>query len=164
MSAADGDAGWKALPVAAVGALYVNGIQRFVRENLVMFFGAGTGFAALDSLGWREFALFVALALSIGLLIAVIYHRRFRYQVDGEAVRVRQGLFEQKELKVRFERVQNIGFSQPIYLRPFGLTRVQLETPGAAQTEVRLPGIRTAEAEAIRDRISGRAGAVPFTD
>jgi len=149
---------WKALPVSAIGALYINGIQRFVRENLIAFFGAGTGFAVSDSLGWREFGLGAGLVLLAGLLIAMIYHRRFRYRVDEDSVRVRKGLFEQQELKVRFQRVQNVGFSQPIYLRPLGLIRVTLETPGAAQTEVSLPGIASGEATALRDLISGATG------
>ena len=89
---------WKALPVSAIGALYINGIQRFVRENLIAFFGAGTGFAVSDSLGWREFGLGAGLVLLAGLLIAMIYHRRFRYRVDEDSVRVRKGLFEQQEL------------------------------------------------------------------
>ncbi|MCA1780389.1 MAG: PH domain-containing protein [Xanthomonadaceae bacterium] len=146
---------WRALPAVAVGALYIAGVQRFVRENLVVFLGAGTGFAISDSLGLREFVLIALLILFMGVLVAVIYHRRFRYKVADHAVHVRQGLFEQKELKVRFERVQNIVLSQPFYLKPFGLTRLSLETPGAAQTEVSLPGIGTAEAHEIRDRVSG---------
>jgi len=149
------DASWKALPVAAVVALYVTGIQRFVRENLVAFFGAGTGFAISDALGWREFGLGALLILLVGLLIALIYHRRFRYRFDDDAVRVRKGLMEQHELKVRLERIQNVGFSQPLYLKPLRLVRVTLETPGAAQTEVNLPGISLDEAAALRDRVSG---------
>mgnify|MGYP006283733355 CR=1 FL=1 len=157
--------GWRALPVTAVGALYVRGIQRFVRENLLAFAGAGTGFAVSDALGWAEFAGIALLILLGGLLIALIYHRRFRYRTDDAAVRVRQGLFERKELKVRFERVQNVGFSQPVYLKPFALTRVTLETPGAAQTEVELPGIATDEALALRDEINGvRGSATPGRD
>jgi len=151
---------WRALPISAVAALYVTGIQRFVRENLIAFFGAGTGFAVSESLGWREFVLAAGLVLLVGLLIAVIYHRRFRYRVDDDSVRVRKGLFEQQELKVRFERIQNVGFSQPIYLRPLGLVRVTLETPGAVHTEVSLPGIAAGEAVALRNRVSGIVGSM----
>lgn len=150
----DPHSAWKALPVAAVAALYISGVQRFIRENLVVFFGAGTGFAISDSLGWREFGLGATAALLVGLLIAMIYHRRFRYRLDEDSVRVRKGLLEQQELKVRLERIQNIGFSQPLYLKPLGLVRVTLETPGAAQSEVNLPGIALDEATALRDRIS----------
>ena len=154
------DSSWKALPVSAVAALYVTGIQRFVRENLIAFLGAGTGFAISDALGWREFGLGAILILLVGLLIALIYHRRFRYRFDDDAVRVRKGLMEQQELKVRLERIQNVGFSQPLYLKPLRLVRVTLETPGAAQTEVNLPGILLDEAVALRDRVSGVSGSV----
>ena len=145
---------WQSLPGAAVAALYVNGVQKFVRENLIAFFGAGTGFAISDALGWRELGLGLALLLLIGLLMAVVYHRRFRYSIDDDAVRVRKGLFEQQEIKVRLERVQNVGFSQPLYLRPMGLVRVSLETPGAARTEVELPGIPIDEARSLRDLVA----------
>lgn len=146
---------WRALPVAAVAALYVNGVQRFLRENLFAFTGAGTGIALSDALGWREFLAITALVLLVGLLLALIYHRRFRYRIDTESIRVRQGLLERTELEVRFERVQNIGFSQPFYLRPLRLRRVTLETPGAAQTEVQLPGIAEEEALALRELVDG---------
>jgi len=162
-TASDDD--WRALPAAAIAALYINGVQRVIRENLFVFFGAGTGFAVSDALGLRELIGTVILVALGGLLVALIYHRRFRYRVDEDAVRVRQGLFEQKELKVRFERVQNIGMSQPVYLRPVKLVRLTLETPGAAQTEVRLPGIPRTEAESLRERIASvrkqRPEAVP---
>ncbi|MDX1626018.1 MAG: PH domain-containing protein [Wenzhouxiangellaceae bacterium] len=157
-----GDAGddWRRLPIAAVGALYVSGLVKLVRENLFVFAGAGTGFAVSDSLGWDELR-WVAGGLALGgLVVAAVYHRRFRYLVDDEAMRVRSGLLEQKEIKVRFERVQNIGFSQPLYLKPLKLTRLSLQTPGASQTEVTLPGIATAEAEQLRARISGFSHAV----
>lgn len=151
----DSDASWKALPVSAVAALYITGIQRFVRENLFAFVGAGTGFAISDALGWREFVLGAMLVLLAGLLIALIYHRRFRYRFDDDAVRVRKGFMERQELKVRLDRIQNVGFSQPLYLKPLGLVRVTLETPGAAQAEVNLPGILLAEAADLRDRVAG---------
>lgn len=154
-------AAWRALPVAAVAALYVHGVQKFVRENLFVFAGAGTGFAVSERLGWYELGLALAALLLIGLLVAVVYHRRFRYRGDAAAMRVRQGLFEQKELKVGFERVQNVAFSQPFWMRPLRLVRVSLETPGAAQTEVRLPGIPVDEAVAIRDRVAAVQAAAP---
>ena len=154
---------WKRLPNSAVAAMYISGAQKAVRENLFLFFGAGTGAFVSDSFGLREIGMIAGVLLLIGLLVTLIYHRRFRFQVLGDAIRVRKGLLEIKELKVRFERVQNVAFSQPLYLKPLGLTRVNLETPGAAQTEVELPGIPNDEALALRDRVSGaqRSGNAP---
>lgn len=146
--------GWQHLPVAAIVTLYISGLQKFVRENLFLFFGAGTGFALSDWFGLRELLLVGGFLLLGGLLIAMIYHRRFQYQVDEQHIRVRSGFFEQKELKVPFERVQTTGMSQPIYMKPLGLTRFTLQTPGASITEVALPGMPSHEAEALRDQIA----------
>jgi putative membrane protein len=146
---------WRALPHSAVAALYISGVQKAVRENLFLFFGAGTGALLSDSFGLREAGLVGGGVLLIGLLVTLVYHRRFRFLLLDDAIRVRKGLFEQTELKVRFERVQNVAFSQPLYLKPIGLTRVKLETPGAAQTEVELPGIPTSDAVELRQWIAG---------
>lgn len=151
---------WERLPTAAVIAMYISGAQKAVRENLFVFIGGGTGALVSDALGLREIALIAGGLLLIGLLVTLIYHRRFRFLIADDAIRVRKGLFEIKELKVRFERVQNVAFSQPVYLKPMGLIRVNLETPGAAQTEVELPGIPQADALSLRERVSGVHGVV----
>ncbi len=145
---------WRGLPRLAVAALYISGVQKAVRENLFIFFGAGAGAFLSDSFGLREAGLIGGGLLLLGLLVTLIYHRRFRFLLLDDAIRVRKGLFEQTELKVRFERVQNVAFSQPLYLKPIGLTRVKLETPGAAQTEVELPGIPTSDAIELRQWIA----------
>lgn len=155
----DGD--WRRLPTAAVAAMYVSGAQKAVRENLFVFIGGGTGAFVSDAFGLREIGLVVSGLLLIGLLATLIYHRRFRFRIADGAIRVRKGLLEIKELKVRFERVQNVAFSQPLYLKPLGLTRVNLETPGAAQTEVELPGIPNRDALALRDLVAGAHRSLP---
>ena len=153
-SAPPEDDDWQRLPKSAVVTMYINGIQKFVRDNILVFFGAGTGFALSDAFGLRELVLIGGLLLLAGLLIALIYHRRFQYRIDEKNIRVRKGFFERKELKVPFDRVQTTGMSQPIYMKPLGLTRFTLQTPGAAITEVALPGIPFTQAEALRDRIA----------
>lgn len=148
---------WQRLAPMALLFLVINGGARFVRENLYAFAGAGAGFAFLDRLGLREFLLGGLLVLLVGILIAVIYHRRFRFRIEGDAIRLRRGIIENKDLRIRFARVQNVGLSQPFYFRPFGLVRFTLETPGAESTEVSLPGVSRDLALALRDHIA-RAG------
>lgn len=146
---------WQRLAPMSLLFLIVSGSLKFIRENLFMFAGAGAGFAFLDRLGVREFFLIAGAGLLIAVLVALIHYRRFRFRIEENALRVRRGLLETKDLRVRFARVQNVGLNQPIYFRPFGLVRFQLETPGAESTEVELPGIREDLALALRDRIAG---------
>jgi putative membrane protein len=150
---------WQRLAPMALLFLIINGGAKFVRENLYAFAGAGVGFAFLDKLGLREFVLGGLVLLLGAVLIATIYHRRFRFRIEGDAIRVRRGLIENKDLRIRFARVQNVGLSQPIYFRPFGLVRFTLETPGAESTEVALPGISRELALTLRDHIARHGGA-----
>ncbi|MFW5927043.1 MAG: PH domain-containing protein [Wenzhouxiangella sp.] len=149
---------WQHLAPMALVFLIVNGGAKFVRENLFLFAGAGAGFAFLDRLGFREFLLGGLVALLGAVVAAMIYHRRFRFRVEGDAIRLRRGIIENKDLRVRFARIQNVGLSQPIYFRPFGLVRFTVETPGAETTEVSLPGISRELARALRDHIARHGG------
>ncbi|WP_376690814.1 PH domain-containing protein [Wenzhouxiangella sp. EGI_FJ10409] len=150
---------WQRLAPMALLFLVLNGGAKFIRENLYVFAGAGVGFAFLDRLGLREFVLGGLLALLVAILIGTIYHRRFRFRIEGDAIRVRRGIIENKDLRIRFARVQNVGLSQPFYFRPFGLVRFTLETPGAESTEVSLPGVSRDLALALRDHIALAGGA-----
>lgn len=146
---------WQRLAPLALLFLVLAGIQKFIRENLFLILGAGAGAAFIDWMGLRELLLGITGVLLIILIVALIYHRRFRFCLTDDAVLVRSGLIHRKELRVRFARVQNVQLGQPFYFRPFNLVRFSLETPGAAQKEVELPGIQRELAETLRDRISG---------
>ena len=152
---------WQQLAPLALLFLVLAGIQKFIRENLFLILGAGAGAAFLDWMGLRELLLGGIGVLLIILIVALIYHRRFRFCMVDDAILVRSGLIHRKELRVRFARVQNVQLGQPFYFRPFDLVRFSLETPGAAQKEVELPGIRRELAETLRDRISGLQDARP---
>jgi putative membrane protein len=152
------DEQWQRLAPLALVFLVLTGAQKFVRENLYLFVGAGAGAAFTEWLGWRELALGLLAVMSMIIASSVIYYRRFRFRLDAESLRLRRGLFQRKELRVRFSRVQNVQLGQPIYFRPFDLVRFSLETPGGAQTEVELPGIPRGLAEQMRDRILGATG------
>lgn len=146
---------WQRLAPMALVFLISRAVLRFVRENLFVFVGAGAGVAFVERLGIRELLLFAALVLVAVMVAAVIHHRRFRFRVEDDAVRIRRGVFEHKELRVRFDRVQNVQLGQPVYFRPFDLVAFSIETPGAAEREVELPGIPRGLAEEMRDRILG---------
>lgn len=145
---------WQRLAPVALVFLIVNGLQKFIRENLYLFVGAGAGAAFTEWMGWRELLLGILALLLILGVGAMVYHRRFRYRLEDDAVRVRRGLWVRRELRIRFARIQNIQISHPFYFQPFDLVRFSLETPGAAEKEVELPGIPRATAELLRDRIA----------
>ncbi|WP_077529181.1 PH domain-containing protein [Vreelandella utahensis] len=104
----------------------------------------------------RESPLMIATtALTLVLLgvgMAVMGWLRFLYRVHDGAIQVQQGVFTRHKLTLAFERIQNVRLERPIYLRPFGLARLTIESAGSASEEVHLPGIPLGEAEGLRDR------------
>lgn len=156
---------WQRLSPWALVLIIVNGLITTIRQNIGFLLGAGAGFVFLDWLGPRELGLGALALVLIAIVAAMVYHRRFRFRLEGDAIRIRRGLIERKELRIRFARVLNVNLSQPFYLRPLGLVRFSLETAGAAHKEVELPGISRALAEDLRARIAAaRADAETLTE
>lgn len=104
----------------------------------------------------RESPLMIATTLLtlllLGILMAVLGWLRFLYRVHDGAIQVQQGVFTRHMLTLAFERIQNVRLERPVYLRPFRLARLTIESAGSASEEVHLPGIPLTEAEALRDR------------
>ncbi len=152
---------WQRLSPWALVLILVGGLVQFIRQNLYFFVGAGAGFAFIDWLGVRELALIGLAVVLVALVASLIFYRRFRFRLEDDAVRVRRGLIEQKELRVRYARIMNVNISQPFYLRPLGLVRFSLETPGASEKEMELPGISRKLAEEIRETVARHRSADP---
>lgn len=104
----------------------------------------------------RESPLMVATTaltlVGLGVAMAIMSWLRFIFRVHDGAIQVQQGVFTRHKLTLAFERIQNVRLERPIYLRPFGLARLTIESAGSASDEVHLPGIPLTEAEHLRDR------------
>ncbi|TVS17627.1 MAG: hypothetical protein EA417_05820 [Gammaproteobacteria bacterium] len=149
---------WQRLSPWSVVYLFLRSALRIIRENLPLLFGAGAGVALFDGIGLREVGLTVTALALIGLLVVVIQHRRFRFRIEGDLLRVRKGILEQSELKVRRAQIQQVMIEAPWHLRLFGLVRFSVDTPGGSATEVELPGIRVATAHSLRSALQSTQG------
>ena len=87
-----------------------------------------------------------------GIALLVLAWLRFQYRVCEETIQVQQGVFTRQSLSLEFDRIQNVRIETPLYLRPFGLARLSIESAGSSSEEVHLPGIPVAHAQALRDR------------
>lgn len=151
---------WQRLSPLAVVFILLAQLQKGIRDNLWLFLSAGAGAAFTDFLSLRWLVL-IGAALFVGTVVtSVLLFKRFRFRLDGDAIRLRRGLFEQKELRVRFARIQHVELRQPFYFKPLKLARLSLQTPGAKEDEVSLPGIPMAMAVALRNAIQNRGDSV----
>lgn len=93
-------------------------------------------------------ALVVLLILFLGILPSIRY-ARWRYRVSDDYLDIRKGIIWRSHYVIPFIRVQNTDTKQGPIMRLFGLSSVTVAT---AAGEHEIPGLRTAEAQVLRDK------------
>jgi membrane protein YdbS with pleckstrin-like domain len=106
---------------------------------------------------WVPAMLVPALALLGGLFLVFVFpgrrYRRWSYREGEDEIEIRRGSLILRRTIVPFGRVQHIDVAQGPIQRPFGLATLIIHTAGTQSASVSLPGLKLADAEALRDRI-----------
>jgi len=106
-----------------------------------------------------EYALPGAVLLIVLYAVLVLPGRRYRawgYAEGEDELAVRRGVLVRTRTIVPFGRVQHIDVAQGPIERRYGLATLILHTAGTRSASVALPGLRHADAEAMRDRIRAK--------
>ena len=85
----------------------------------------------------------------------------FRYALEEDRVRIRQGVVKKTELDVQFDRIQGVNVEQSLIFRLLGLVTVGFDTAGSAQQEGKLPAVSPRLATALRARIERKKETQP---
>ena len=164
-------AGWRRTSPLAVlfffgkilGGLAKNATQ--VIAPLAAFFVAFPGDTQ------TKVALAVAGFVIITTTSSVLRYWFFRFQIGDDAILVREGVINKKQLDIKFKRIQGINTEQSFVYRWFDLVTISFDTAGSAGSEGELPAVDTSLATALRERIGkvskdlpGADGNVPATE
>lgn len=106
-----------------------------------------------------EYALPGAVLLIALYAVLVLPGRRYRawgYAEGEDELAVRRGIWVRTRTIVPFGRVQHIDVAQGPIERRYDLATLILHTAGTRSASVALPGLRHADAEAMRDRIRAK--------
>jgi membrane protein YdbS with pleckstrin-like domain len=101
-------------------------------------------------------AITAAILLAVAVFFYAVLHGRYRawgYAEREDDLLVRRGVMVRKLSIVPYGRMQFIDVTAGPVDRLFGLATVQLHTAAAA-TDARIPGLATAEANRLRDRLA----------
>ena len=129
-------------------------------SNLVNLAAYAAGLIVLVKQHVLLAVLVVGLGLAVLITAAVLKYWFFRFKVEEERIRIRQGVLKKTQLDMRFERIQGVGMEQgPIY-RLLDLVTVRFTTAGAAGGEGHLPAVKPAFAAALREQIGSRRSLV----
>jgi putative membrane protein len=77
----------------------------------------------------------------------------FRFQVTDDAVLIREGVINKKQLNITFSRIQGVNSEQSFIYRWFDLVTLSFDTAGSAGSEGELPAVKTDFAAALTERI-----------
>ena len=160
------DRSWQRTSPFSVVFFFGRTIKQLAGGAMQMAASAGAVVVALqsDNVGWALLAAVVVLALL--LATATLRYWFFRFAVDDEGLRIRQGVFRKTHLEIQFDRVQGMDVEQSLVDRLLGLATVTFDTAGSAAREGQLPAIPRTFADTLRQRIEqqGRSVAPETTD
>ena len=157
------DGRWQRTSPFSVVFFFGRAIKQVAGGAMQMAASAGAVVVALqsDNVGWALLAAAVVLALLLGT--AILRYWFFRFAVDDEGLRIRQGVFKKTHLEIQFDRVQGMDVERSLVDRLVGLATVTFDTAGSAAREGQLPAIPRTFADTLRQRIEqqGRSATAP---
>ena len=102
-------------------------------------------------------AALVGVAWVLSFLGTIVAFAGFRVTRDGDRLRIRRGIIEQREASVPIARVHAVRVLESPLREPFGLAQVRLESAGYAQeaatAQALLPLVRRRDAAAVLERL-----------
>jgi membrane protein YdbS with pleckstrin-like domain len=96
-------------------------------------------------------AVFVLLIIIFVIIVPKIRWIQWSFEIYEEEIDIHKGIFWRKRIIIPLVRVQNIDTRQGPLLRMMGLSSFTVAT-AAGQHEI--PGLPSAEADALRDRVA----------
>lgn len=138
----------------AVKGLFAGAAQMAVSLSTLIVLGGRQGIA-----GFVGGAIGL---LSVVAVTAILRYLFFRYSLQPDRVRIRQGVLKKTELNVQFERIQGVTVEQSLVFRWLGLVVVGFDTAGSTAREGQLPAVSPAFATALRARIERARKARPL--
>ncbi|MBB6645341.1 PH domain-containing protein [Halobellus ruber] len=102
--------------------------------------------------GWTPAAVFVGFA-SLGIVLAILRYRVWRFEVRGDSLYLERGVFTRVRTVVPFVRIQHVDTSRSPIERLIGLASTVVYTAGSRGADVSVPGLGPGDADDLRERL-----------
>ena len=169
------------------------GYLLFLLFYFIVFSGAGSSASTNpDSIAGFNFLVILALGLGIiSWLILILKIAAFHYSLEEQFLSVRQGFLSKQQRHIPYGVIQNIFIKQDLFDRLFGLASVAIENAanagmgvgpsqkwglkfgqsrrrvemlGFSGNKINVPGLKKAEAEALKEAILQKIKENPIAD
>jgi putative membrane protein len=159
MSETSSNLNWqRTSPVAAVFFL-LKSARQIITNGLPAVALGVAAFASGSNTRKSWMLVGLLLVIVMGIFGSILAWLRFRFCIVDDRVLVRSGVLHREELSVEFGRIQNISIREPVYMRPFGLALLSIDTAGSGQKEIVLGGIKKNIAIELRETILSKSKA-----
>lgn len=105
--------------------ILLDNIKRIIFPALIALVGSRGSY-------WEFIALAVGLFVSLG---SIIQYRFYRYWLEPNQIRVKEGILFRNERQVPYKRIQNLNLTQNPLHRILGVVTVQLESASGGKPE-----------------------------
>ena len=105
--------------------ILLDNIKKIIFPVVIALLGPGGSY-------WEYIALAVTLLVSLG---SIIQYRFYRYWLEPNQIRVKEGIIFRNERQVPYKRIQNLNLSQNPLHRILGVVTVQLESASGGKPE-----------------------------
>ena len=138
-------------------------MQRLIRLLVVtipMLIAVGIAAASVVRSELVIVLVFTLIAVNGVLAISwpALEYGAFRYAVRDDDLLVQSGVLFKRWSSIPHNRIQHVDTRQGPMERIFGLSRLLVFTAAGMSADGSIPGLRTAEAERLRDLLSRRGG------
>ena len=144
--------------LALIAAFALNVNLEALRDIFAFITGEHRGEALRDTA--IALAGFVAVCAVVWLLSG-LWWRRMGYQLGGDELSLRRGLFSTQLRTARYDRTQAVDVVEPVIARLFRLAAVRVETAGGQSSVIEIAYLKKADAEALREDILARVHGAP---
>jgi membrane protein YdbS with pleckstrin-like domain len=140
-------------------------MQRIVRLTLVSIptlIGLGLITATANIFPTALLVVVVMTLIAINVVFALFWpaleYNAYRYTVRDQDLLVQSGVLFRRWSSIPHNRIQHVDTRQGPFERVFGLSRLLVFTAAGMSADGSIPGLRTEEAERLRDLLSRRGG------
>ncbi len=91
--------------------------------------------------------------LVITLTTSILRYLFFRFRIADDAVLIREGVLNKKQLDIKFARIQGVNTEQSFIFRFFDLVTISFDTAGSSGSEGQLPAVKTGFSQALKKQI-----------
>lgn len=105
---------------------------------------------------WTYISIGLLVLLGLVYFFALLGLKKKGFAFRNHDVLYRSGIIATSTMVIPYNRIQHVALHEGLISRYFGLAKVEIFTAGGSASDIKIPGIATAQAEDIKQLLMGK--------